>query len=226
VSVEGGPGRTGDGVDQLLQRLKGTGSSKEALKLSEELVQRLQEPRRLSRWLVRTLTDADASKVAISAPEVTTVAQLRQLPRPFPVNEDGPRDGRIAPVELTVFTVTAAPIAASMLVSGDVKLVIVDPTDPSATMIVRFPDPRLVQADNPALVEKLTLARNAAVQAVTEAFHGFPMTSRTKVIQMIGTARITGVGFFEMMHGQVGIAPNGLALTPVLEFALVQSPAG
>ena len=30
--------------------------------------------------------------------------------------------------------------------------------------------------------------------------------------------RITGVGFFDYLHGQRGVAPNGIELHPVVEF--------
>jgi hypothetical protein len=29
---------------------------------------------------------------------------------------------------------------------------------------------------------------------------------------------VTGVGFFDAMHGQAGVAPNGIELHPVLRF--------
>jgi hypothetical protein len=33
-----------------------------------------------------------------------------------------------------------------------------------------------------------------------------------------GSARITGVGFFDRIHGQAGVAPNGIELHPALGF--------
>jgi len=32
-------------------------------------------------------------------------------------------------------------------------------------------------------------------------------------------ARVTGVAFFDFLHGQTGVAPNGIELDPVLGFA-------
>jgi hypothetical protein len=32
-------------------------------------------------------------------------------------------------------------------------------------------------------------------------------------------AQITGVAFFDFLHGQTGVAPNGIELHPVLGFA-------
>ena len=34
-----------------------------------------------------------------------------------------------------------------------------------------------------------------------------------------GTATLTGVGFFDELHGQTGVAPNGIELHPVLSFS-------
>jgi hypothetical protein len=33
-----------------------------------------------------------------------------------------------------------------------------------------------------------------------------------------GTATVSGVGFFDRIHGQRGVAPNGIELHPVLAF--------
>ena len=38
---------------------------------------------------------------------------------------------------------------------------------------------------------------------------------------MRSTATITGVGFFDVLHGQTGVAPNGIELHPVIGFTLL-----
>jgi hypothetical protein len=45
---------------------------------------------------------------------------------------------------------------------------------------------------------------------------GFPSSSSFDPLR--GTATITGVGFFDFIHGQTGVAPNGIELHPVLSF--------
>ena len=35
----------------------------------------------------------------------------------------------------------------------------------------------------------------------------------------MGTATITGVGFFDFQHGRRGVAPNAIELHPVLGFS-------
>jgi len=41
---------------------------------------------------------------------------------------------------------------------------------------------------------------------------------------MSGLAQIIGVGFFDTLHGQNGVAPNGVELHPVLDFSMLPSP--
>jgi predicted RNase H-like nuclease len=36
-------------------------------------------------------------------------------------------------------------------------------------------------------------------------------------------AQITGVAFFDFLHGQTGVAPNGIELHPILGFACLSS---
>jgi hypothetical protein len=55
-------------------------------------------------------------------------------------------------------------------------------------------------------------ARNAFVAAC-----GMPGSS--SFMQLTGQATIRGVGFFDFIHGQTGVAPNGIELHPVLRFA-------
>ena len=56
-------------------------------------------------------------------------------------------------------------------------------------------------------------ARSALIRACGEALS-------SRFVTLRGTAIITGVGFFDIKHGQTGIAPNGIELHPVLMFKL------
>jgi hypothetical protein len=55
-------------------------------------------------------------------------------------------------------------------------------------------------------------ARNAFVAAC-----GMPGNS--SFTRLTGKATIRGIGFFDFLHGQTGVAPNGVELHPVLKFA-------
>src|SRR5215471_4150929 len=104
------------------------------------------------RWPVKTLSDADAGNVVLDTLTPKTVTELRQLARPFPHNQQGPQNSRSAPVELTVYTLRVAMVGAKIeKTDSDVHLVVADPNDPSATMIVEFPDPDCIESKDAAL---------------------------------------------------------------------------
>jgi hypothetical protein len=91
----------------------------------------------------------------------------------------------------------------------DIHLVIADPADATHTMIVEFPDPACQGVVEGRQQAQVAAARTAFVAACgPTAAGGFRMLS--------GTATITGVGFFDVLHGQSGVAPNGVELHPVL----------
>jgi hypothetical protein len=93
----------------------------------------------------------------------------------------------------------------------DIHLVIAWPDNPRLTMIVEFPDVRCQGAKQSKKREAMRKARAAFERAC-----GTPSSSSFR--KLSGTAPITGVGFFDVKHGQTGIAPNGIELHPILRF--------
>jgi hypothetical protein len=45
------------------------------------------------------------------------------------------------------------------------------------------------------------------------------MANSRRAARICRRARVTGVAFFDYLHGQTGVAPNGIELHPVLDFA-------
>ncbi len=94
----------------------------------------------------------------------------------------------------------------------DVHLVIAQPGAPNLTMIVEFPIYGCTQGA-PAS------ARTAMRSARAALFRACGKPSASKFTHLQGAATITGVGFFDVIHGQTGVAPNGIELHPVLSFS-------
>jgi hypothetical protein len=44
------------------------------------------------------------------------------------------------------------------------------------------------------------------------------MRGSTRVARLCRRARLGGVAFFDYLHGQTGVAPNGIELHPILDF--------
>ena len=71
----------------------------------------------------------------------------------------------------------------------------------------------------------------AGIELATPRFSVVPHLPRSALIaacgqpssshftDLKGTATVTGVGFFDIPHGQTGIAPNAIELHPVLKFS-------
>lgn len=91
---------------------------------------------------------------------------------------------------------------------ADIHLVIADPRI-GGSMIVEFPSSTCNQGATP---EARTLMRDAR-KAFTTACGGEPGTN---FVTLAGKATLTGVGFFDAIHRQGGVAPNGIELHPML----------
>jgi hypothetical protein len=49
------------------------------------------------------------------------------------------------------------------------------------------------------------------------------MAGSRRLARICSRARVSGVDFFDFLHGQTGVAPNGIELHPVLGFACLAS---
>ena len=168
----------------------------------------------VERWPVKTLSDQDATQVNFT-PVQSSVAELRSLAAPPSL----PQSSRVAPTELTVFTLTAQAVEMKLEEDRDIHLVIAEPANPSATMITEFPDAdQCSGAVGSAHAAEMRTARAALVGA-------FGQPSSSQFTNLTGTATLTGVGFFDFLHGQTGVAPNGIELHPVISFTLLSGGA-
>ena len=158
------------------------------------------------RWAVKTLSDPAAGTVNFT-PQATTVDALRAIPAPPNIGFSAPR---IAGVETTTFAVQAALVSAKHEDDEDFHLVIAEPGDLAKTMIVEFPDVGCSGAIGSAKRDEMAAARRDLIAAC-----GAP--PRSPFRRLTGSAMITGVGFFDVLHGQTGVAPNGIELHPVLK---------
>jgi hypothetical protein len=159
------------------------------------------------RWPVKTLSDPARTQVNFN-PIATTVSRFRLRSRPgVSFVTDTPRYGY---VEHRTWRLKARPIQAKLEDDGDIHLVISVPAAPAKTMIVEFPKRTCVAS--PFKRAKIYTARQAFV-------NNCGTVSASSWLRLAGSVTITGVGFWDARHGQTGIAPNGIELHPVLNFA-------
>src|SRR5262245_64352158 len=159
----------------------------------------------VARWSVKTRR-APAGRRLSLIPRATTIRALRQKQAPGYL---GLRRGR--GVERTTFRVRAKLVEMKLEDDSDVHLVIADPTRTGATLIAELPSQSCTAGATPQARLKMRRARAAFIAAC-----GSPTSSFKK---LTGTATVTGVGFFDQIHGQTGVAPNGIELHPVVGFS-------
>lgn len=155
----------------------------------------------VERWSVKTGTDADVGLINIQSATQTTIASLISLPAPSNL----PLNNRIQPTETTVFQLNATLTEYKLEADSDYHLVLSDGS--GNTMIAEIPDPTCVGSSSPLLpgIQKARSEFDARYTA-TDSFQ----TANVPVT-------IIGVGFFDFLHGQSGVAPNGIELHSVLD---------
>src|SRR5215470_13300165 len=155
----------------------------------------------VERWSVKTGTDPDAGLVNLNSSTSTTVANMRAFTTPNPI----PTNNRVSPAETTVWVINATLTLFKLESDSDYHLVIQDAS--GNTMITEIPSPTCVGSGSPFLAD----IQNARAKFDAQ----FTATTSFQTANI--PVQITGVGMFDFLHGQTGVAPNGIELHPVLD---------
>ena len=153
------------------------------------------------RWGVKTLQDAAAAQVNMTSIP-TTVEALRALAVPGPL---GPNVSRFAE-EMKTYSLRARLLKAKQEADSDFHLVLAGSS--GKTMVAEIPSPSCIG----------TVGGAAMRQTRAGFLRRFGQPSSTHFVPYAGSPAVTmtGVLFFDEVHGQAGVAPNGMELHPVL----------
>ena len=155
----------------------------------------------VERWSVKTGTDADKGLVNLNSSSTTTIVAMRAPAAPSPI----PANNRVAPLETTQWTITATLTQFKLESDSDYHLILQDAS--GNTMIAEIPSPTCVGAGSPFF---------AGIQNARSEFDArFHATTSFQTANI--PVRVKGVGMFDFLHGQTGVAPNGIELHPVLD---------
>jgi len=155
----------------------------------------------VERWSVKTGTDADVGKVNLNSTTSTTIVALRTPAAPNPI----PANNRVSPWETTVWVINGTLTVYKLENDSDYHMVIADSA--GNTMITEIPAPSCVGATSPFL---------SSIQNARAKFDA-QLTATTSFQTANIPVQIVGVGMFDFLHGQTGVAPNGMELHPVLD---------
>jgi hypothetical protein len=151
---------------------------------------------------VKTLADPEAEKVKINSPETITIEHLCALQAPA----YGAANSR-STVEESVYTVDGFLVGYTLAADSDFHAVIRDAA--GETLIIEFPNPGCLQGSK--VIQQAIAARTRFLQLI-----GTLPTSHFVFLPKAIRVRVTGVAFFDRIHGQDGVAPNGIELHPVI----------
>ena len=169
------------------------------------------------RWAVKTGGGPDANLINAGSVTPTTISALSSKGAPA----NWPPPGRVPPVETTIWELDATLVGYKLEQDQDYHLVLADANH--ETMIVEIPDPGVVDPSS-LFLSKITGARQAfdarfgqQIQALKALAQ--PNTPAAMIVHVTVPVHVTGIGFFDFIHGQAGVAPNGVELHPILSIA-------
>jgi len=157
----------------------------------------------VERWTVKTGTDPDAPGVSLSSYISTTIYNMRSSTRPSSL----PSNSRVAPREMNQYRVTGTLTKYKRETDSDYHLVIQDGS--GRTMIVEIPSPNCVGSGSPF---------GPGIRNARGEFDA-KLTATSTFKSVSAPIAIRGVGFWDFLHGQTGVAPNGIEIHPVLDIA-------
>jgi hypothetical protein len=167
----------------------------------------------VERWHVKTMSDPYASQVNRNV-QLVTVDTLIHAAVPSGLSSSSD-NVRFAPWELQAVRVRGTIVGWKTETDNDYHIVIADLTKPSETMIIEPPSSACSGACQSGYGSLYQSARAAFVTCLGAAPSSFTAPGKTVV------ADITGVPMFDLLHGQTGVAPNGIEVHPVMSVAFV-----
>lgn len=156
----------------------------------------------VERWSVKVGTDPDAGLVDLSKATPVTLATMRGWTAPA----SPPLNARVAPYETTAWVVNGTLIDYKEEADVDYHIVVQDGA--GNTIITEVPCP-CCGIGSPFQLRMANARQTFDAKLTAQPFFQNPNIP----------VRITGVGFFDFIHGQTGVAPNGIELHTILDIA-------
>lgn len=166
------------------------------------------------RWRIKTLFDRGAAHIDF-APRHATVMELTSMRAPSRLEEE-----ERSPAEEHVYSVEAVLLGWKQETAAhgdhDFHLVLADPNELTRTMIAEVPAEECEGACSSAQRGKFVEVRQALTARLAGPEAHFRRLSPAWVV------RVEGVGFFDIFHGQIGVAENCMELHPLLKVEFVR----
>jgi hypothetical protein len=163
----------------------------------------------VERWSIKTGTDSGAPSINLSTYISSTIYNFYQSTRPSTI----PSNSRVAPRETNQYSLSGTLTKYKLETDSDYHLVVVDGA--GRTLVIEIPSPNCVGAGSPF---------GPGISNARRQFNArFTVTTSFKTTSTPVT--IKGIGFWDFLHGQTGMAPNGIEVHPVLDITFGTSAA-
>lgn len=162
------------------------------------------------RWSIKVLTDPEAAHID-QTPKTASINELIKVRPQY--SETGQR----ADVERQTYEVTCRIAGYKLESDGDIHIVMMDVNDNSVTMIAEIPNPDCPNVSGSPSAAKFRQARAQIASYTVDRKKGEEIRKVTR-----GLYKLVGVGFMDEIHGQLGVAPNGIELHPLMSVTKVE----
>lgn len=155
----------------------------------------------VERWSIKTGTDSQAPSINLASYVSSTIYNFHQSTRPSSL----PSNSRVSPRETTQYRLSGTLTKYVREADSDYHLVIKDGS--GRTMIIELPAVNCVGAGSPF---------GTGISRARSQFDA-RFTATTSMKTTSTPVTIKGIGFWDYIHGQTGVAPNGIEVHPVLD---------
>lgn len=163
------------------------------------------------RWAVKTLSDSTVSNVNFTPKKKS----VHWLVNATPPTGPKPESRRINGLEWVNYLVKAVLIGYKKENEDhDLHVVIAD-LRTGETMIVEFPDSACSGVCSSEHLSEIQQARLDFLNSAAVQERGAPTTTFKRLNKRV-IVEVTGVGFWDFKHGQIGLAKNAIELHPVI----------
>ena len=158
------------------------------------------------RWNVKTLTDVDAKKINFKA-DTVTIDYITKIQPDRKISSKLPRFG----IEFKTYVIVCGIREYRREEDGDYHLVLYDLKDTTKTMIGEIPFTFCSSVAASKYAKKFEQSTDYFEEKIRDR------KNKTKK----GVYKIYGVAFYDKKHNQLGLAPNGIEIHPILSIKKV-----
>ena len=159
------------------------------------------------RWGIKTLSDPDTTQINFREIKPTTVSEQIQLERP-----EGRMEERL-PSETNEYVLDCNLIGYKREKDQDFHIVVADIAT-GERMVIEIASPECESVKQSGRYEEMKAVHDWFVQNIGIPHSAFYYLPTPKEIS------VTGIGYWDFLHGQTGMAANGREIHPVLSMQL------